>query len=103
VTRYKINGKYVSREEWDAREGAGLAGGAPMGTVAYSESSPLISDGLGCLKNQVPEMRKEIRKHNIKGVRVLSNGQLEISSRQGRRELLRVRGLVDSDGGYGDG
>ena len=102
---WRINGKTVSRKEWDAREAAGLDfnGACPMGTVAYSESAPLISEGLGCMKNQIPEMRETIRKHNIKGVRVRENGSLEITSRRGRAELCRVRGLVDGDGGFGDG
>lgn len=54
------------------------------------------------MRSQVPEMRETIRRHNIKGVRVRNNGQLEITSRRGRRELMRVRGLADADGGYGD-
>ena len=54
------------------------------------------------MKSQVPEMRETIHKHNIKGVRVRDNGQLEITSRRGRRELCRVRGLADADGGLGD-
>ena len=103
MIRYKINGKYVTKKQWDARKGVGIKGGVPMGTVAYSESKPLISEGLGCMKAQVPDMRAVIRKHNIKGVRVLDSGQLEITSRRGRKELCRVRGLADADGGYGDG
>ena len=103
MPRYKINGKYVTQQEWDAHEGVGLEEGeAPMGTVAYTESNPLISDGLGCLKNQVPEMREEIRKRSIKGVRVLDNGQLEITSRRGRNDVLDMRGRHDMDAGYGD-
>lgn len=100
---YKINGKRVTQEEWESRKGVGLKGGVPMGTVAYSESAPLLSDGLGCLKHQVSEMRETVRKHGIPGVRVRDSGQLEITSRRGRRELLKVRGLCDMDGGYGDG
>ena len=104
MIKYKINGKKVTKKQWDARKGKGFRFGsqAPMGTVAYSESDPLISDGLGCMKGQVPELRETIRKHGIRGVRVCDNGQLEITSRCGRRELLKVRGLVDADGGYGD-
>lgn len=100
---YKINGRKVTKEEWDATPGVGLDGGAPMMTVAYSESNPLISEGIGCMRSQVPEMREVLRRHCIKGVRVRDSGQLEITSRRGRRELLRVRGLLDADGGYGDG
>jgi len=41
MTGYKINGKEVTKEEWDAHPGAGLSLGEPcMGTVAYSESHP---------------------------------------------------------------
>ena len=74
----------------------------PMVANTYRGHDPLISDGLGCMKSQVPEMRKAIKKRNIKGVRVRENGQLEITSRRGRRELCRMRGLADADGGYSD-
>lgn len=74
----------------------------PMVANTYRAHDPLISEGLGCMKSQVPEMRETIHKHNIKGVRVRDNGQLEITSRRGRRELCRVRGLADADGGLGD-
>lgn len=107
---YKINGKVVTKEEWDSRPGVGLDfRSAPMGTVAYTESKPLISDALGCMREQVPEMREMIKQENIRGVRVMDNGQLEITSRRGRKELMRAlsqaRGcrMVDADGGYGDG
>ena len=102
MIKYKINGKYVTKEEWDARPGQGLRGGAPLGTVAYTESKPLISDGIGCMRSQVPEMREMIRQRGIQGVYVRDNGQLEITSRRGRRDLLRARGLADADGGYSD-
>ena len=104
MIQYAINGKKVTKKQWDSRKGVGMSAGKPsMGTVAYSESDPLPSDGLGCMKSQVSEMRDTIRKHSIRGVRVKNSGQLEITSRQGRKELLKVRGLVDADGGYGDG
>lgn len=103
MTQYKINGKKVTKEEWDARKGVGLKGGIPFGTVAYSDSKPLISDGIGCMKHQVPEMRETIRKHGIQGVRCLDSGQLEITSRAGRAQLMKARGMFDADGGYGDG
>lgn len=102
MIRYKINGVEVSKEEWDSRKGVGLKGGVPMGTVAYSESKPMISDGIGCLPNQVGEMRAAVKQNGIRGVRVLNNGQLEITSRQGRRDVLRMRGLHDAEAGYGD-
>ena len=107
MIRYKINGKTVTKEEWDAHKGVGLklrSGHVPYGTVAYSESNPLLSDGLGCMRSQVPEMREAIKKRNIQGVRVLDNGQLEITSRRGRKEvgLMRPIPLHDAEGGYSD-
>lgn len=102
MIRYKINGKEVTKEEWDAKPGFGLRGGVPMGTVAYTAAKPLLSEGIGCMRAQVPEMREVIRRHNIQGVFVRDSGQLEITSRRGRKELLRVRGLADADGGYSD-
>jgi len=101
---YKINGKVVTAKQWDAHPGAGLrfSGCAPMSSMTYSESNPLISDGVGCMKSQVPELRDTIRRHGIHGARVLNNGQIQFTSRRARRKLLRVRGLCDNDGGYSD-
>ena len=98
----KINGKTVTQEEFMAETKEDWLDGPPMAADTYSEHDPLISEGLGCMKGQVPEMREVIKKHNIQGVKVRDNGQLEITSRQGRRELCRVRGLADADAGYGD-
>src|SRR5687768_4318740 len=99
--KYYENGREVSAEEF--RKGSKDLVGPPMTANTYRAHDPLLSDGLGCLKSQVPEMRRMIQHHNIKGVQVKDNGQLEITSRRGRKELLAVRGLVDSDGGYSDG
>jgi len=102
--KYIINGKEVSRKEFLKRKKSDnwLEGGRLPLPNTYRDHDPLISDGIGCMKNQVGEMRETIRKHNIKGVTVRDSGQLEITSRQGRRELLKVRGLADADAGFGD-
>jgi hypothetical protein len=99
-TGYKLNGKVVSRDEFLAGRQWGTP--APMTANTYQDHEPLVSDGLGCMKKQVPEMRETIHKHNIKGVVVRDNGQVEITSRRGRAELCRVRGLADMDAGYSD-
>ena len=75
----------------------------PMVANTYREHDPLVSEGLGCMKSQVSEMREALKRHGVHGVRVRNNGQLEITSRRGRREALKMRGLVDADGGYSDG
>lgn len=100
--RLCLNGVEVTEEEFH-KDGPVGGEGVPMITPpTYTDAKPLVSDGLGCMKGQVGEMREEIRKRNIKGVRVLDSGQLEITSRRGRREVAHMRGLHDADGGYGD-
>lgn len=100
---YRLNGKHVTREEFLAGSRHEFLDGHFQVPNTYSAHDPLVSDGLGCMRSQVPELRRTIKQHNIQGVAVKDNGQLEITSRRGRRELLQVRGLVDSDGGYSDG
>jgi len=99
---YKLNGREVPLEEFLAGAKSDWLDRPPMTANTYSAHDPLVSDGLGCMKSQVPELRETIRQHNIKGVQVKDNGQLEITSRRGRKELLAVRGLVDNEAGYGD-
>ena len=99
---YTLNGKEVTREEFLKGANDDFLKSPAMATDTYSQHDPLLSDGLGCLKKQVPELRSVIKQHNIQGVQVKNNGQLEITSRRGRKELLAVRGLVDNDGSYGD-
>jgi len=102
--KYFINGHAVSIEEWNERGPKNkdwLKDGFATSNT-YRDHDPLLSDGLGVMKNQVGEMREEIHHRNIQGVLVRENGQLEITSRRGRREIMRMRGLADSDAGYGD-
>jgi uncharacterized membrane protein len=54
-------------------------------------------------KAQVKETRDLIRRHGIQGAAVLNNGQIRFTSRRARREFLRMRGLHDLDGTFGDG
>lgn len=79
-----------------------------MAANTYSEHDPLISEGLGCMRSQVGDMRKMIKSEGIQGVAVLDSGQVRITSRRGRNQLIRtlseIRGINmrDADGGYGD-
>jgi len=101
---YKINGKAVPKEEFNkGNDSNWLKASPPMVSKTYQEHDPLISDSLGCLPNQVPEMREEIRKRGITGAKVRNNGQLEFTSRRGRNEVMKMRGKHDADGGFGDG
>lgn len=97
----RLNGKKVSGKDFHRRGPVG-GSGVPMTNNAYSQADPLISEGLGCMRGQVPEMREAIRERGISGVEVLDSGQLSITSRRGRKEICRMRGLADADGGYSD-
>lgn len=101
---YTYNGRTVTKEELDVlvpRKPDWLEA-PPMTADTYTEHDPLISDGTGCMKSQVGELREEIRKRGIVGAQVLDNGQVRYTSRRARREVLRAQGLVDNDGSYGD-
>lgn len=98
---YKHNGQTLSRKEFNALPDA--KPGVPMAANTFKGHKPLISESMGVLRAQVDEARQVIKKHNIKGVTVKDSGQLEITSRRGRKEFARVRGKCDYDGGYGDG
>lgn len=103
--KYTINGKEVTRDEFNAhgeKNDDWLKEAFQSIPNTYRGHDPLVSEGLGCMKSQVGDMRDTIKRHNIQGVSVRDSGQLEITSRRGRRELLKVRGLVDADGSYGD-
>jgi len=100
--KYTLNGQPVTREEFLKGANDDFLKAPALTSNTYSQHDPLLSEGLGCMKSQVKDLRNVIRKHNIQGVQVRNSGQLEITSRQGRKELLRVRGLVDADAGYSD-
>lgn len=100
--KYTLNGKQVTREEFLKGANDDFLKAPALASNTYSQHDPLLSEGLGCMKSQVNELRNVIRQHNIQGVQVKESGQLEITSRRGRKELLRVRGFVDNDAGYSD-
>lgn len=106
----KYNGKVVTQEELDKllpRKKDWLEA-PPMSANTYTEHDPLISEALGVMRSQVPEMRKTLEKEKIPGVSILDNGQARITSRRGRNQLMKLyeemRGMKhhDIDGGFGD-
>lgn len=105
---YILNGKEVTAEEFRAGAKSDWLDGPPMTSNTYTENDPLISDGLGCMKKQVPAMRQMIESEGIQGVQIMDNGQARITSRRGRNQLMKtlseIRGYNyhDIDGGYGD-
>jgi hypothetical protein len=102
MTVYVLNGKEVTRKEFLADTKDDWLSSPPMTANTYTEHDPLISDGCGVMKSQVPEAREMVRKHNIQGAQVQDNGQIRFTSRRARKEFLQRRGLCDNEGGYGD-
>lgn len=100
--RRKYNGRFVTEAELDQLMPKKKLEGPVMTANTYSEHDPLISDGCGVMKSQVGEMREAIKRHGIQGAEVHDNGQIRFTSRRARKELLKMRGLVDNDAGYGD-
>ena len=106
----KYNGKEVSKGELDTYlpPKEDWLDGPSMSSNTYTEHDPLISEALGVMKSQVPEMRKTLEREKIPGVAILDNGQARITSRRGRNKLMelyeKMRGnkYHDVDGGYGD-
>lgn len=102
VQKYK--GKVVSDEELDRvmpRKSDWLERPS-MAANTYTEHNPLVSEGCGVMKSQVSETRDLIKRHRIQGAAVLDGGQVQFTSRRARNEFLKMRGLHDMDGGFGD-
>jgi hypothetical protein len=99
--RLKLNGKWVTPAEFHRGGPVGGEGVASV-TNTYSTAKPLISEGVGCMKAQVPEMREAIKERGIIGAHVRDNGQIEFTSRKARKQVMQMRALHDNDGGYGD-
>lgn len=99
---HKYNGKVVTKAELDELMPRKKLEGPAMTANTYTEHDPLVSEGCGVMKSQVPETREMIRRHNIAGAQVHDNGQVRFTSRRARKEFLALRGLRDNDGGYSD-
>ena len=104
TVKYKYKGNFVTEQELEKlvpRKPDWLERPA-MAANTYTEHNPLVSDGCGVMKSQVGETRDLIKRHGIQGAAVMNSGQVRFTSRRARNEFLRMRGLRDLDGGYGD-
>lgn len=101
---YKLNGKAVTKQQLDelVPPKPDWLTSPPMVSNTYTEHNPLISEGCGVHRSQVGETRELIRQHGIRGAAVTDGGQIQFTSRRARKEFLRMRGMADLDGMYGD-
>ena len=106
--KYVKNGKEVTREEFTQGGNPNWLESPVRANNTYTEHNPLISEGLGCMKSQVPQMRRLMETEGIQGVKILDSGQARITSRRGRNHLMRVLTEIrgnqyhDIDGGFND-
>lgn len=63
---------------------------------------PMRSEALAVHPDQVQEATEQLKRHGISGVRYEGDGTAVLQDRGARRELLRLEGMVDRQGGYGD-
>lgn len=68
----------------------------------YGSASPLESLGAGCHPSQVEEFNAAYRKGGIVGAYHKPDGTCVFESRKARNQVLKSRGMIDQDGGYGD-
>jgi hypothetical protein len=108
-TRYRINGREVSKEEFDAHPP--LPGLPDTGMIAqgYSESHPGHSIAMGCHPDQVDLMNNTMKQHGVQGVEWDRSGKCKITSRKGRAKAMPIFGQMvglqnchDEDAGYSD-
>ncbi len=71
-------------------------------THGTAYNSGLVSVAAGCHSSQVPEFRERARAAGITGVEFLPDGCVKFGDPGARRDYLRLRGMRDNDGGYGD-
>ena len=100
-TTYWIDGKQVSRSKfWKMSPPCSVAG---TGDSITAWKRPLRSDAMAVNTSQIPAAMERNRKAGITGVSYdPKDGTAIISSRGARRDLMRVMGVHDRNGGYGD-
>ena len=103
--RYRINGKQVSRKEFqrdtERRAAAGQVNydGPPM--TCSLAGWPFYSDAMGCHPKQIPEYRRKLARHGLKA-EFSTDGRIKLESRAHRKQIGQALGYYDRDGGCGD-
>jgi hypothetical protein len=97
-TRYYIDGRQVSREEFDQalpdREIGSFGGHLPS-------NWPQTMEALAVDPSQVAEANERNRRAGV-NVTYNGEGQAVIPDRNERRKLIRLEGKFDKDAGYSD-
>jgi hypothetical protein len=62
---------------------------------------PMVSKAMGVHRDQVGEANAEMARHGC-GVRYDPEGNAHVPDRGERKKALKIKGLHDNDGGFGD-
>jgi hypothetical protein len=95
--RYEIDGKEVSKAQFDA-----AFPDLPLGPQQVCFFPPLASDAMAVHPHQVEEAREDARRKGVE-VEFLPDGRPVFTSRAQRRAYLKAYRFFDRNGGYGDG
>lgn len=98
VCRYFVDDREVSREEFD-RTFPPKEIGCPGGHLP--SCWPKKSLALSCHPKQVKAASERAQRLKL-GVEYNAKGECFISDRGARRDLMKVEGCHDNEGGYGD-
>jgi hypothetical protein len=103
-TRYYYFGKEVAKEEYDRlveeHRPPQISGG--VNGTSFVGWRPFYSEAMAYHPRQIPKAREHLEKHGA-GTEIDNKGRPLIKSRQHRNQLMRLNGVHDNDGGYGDG
>ena len=100
---YFIDGKEVSKEEFDETFPPKPLGHAPALGGNTSSCWPLKSDAMAVHPSQIKEAMERNKKHGVVGVSYdPKDGRAILADRGARRDLMKLEGFHDKSGGYGD-
>jgi hypothetical protein len=95
--RYFIDGREVSKSEADAS-----FPDQPLGPCNTATGvKPKLSDALAVHPDQVQEATEHAKRHGVP-TEFTQDGRPIIRSRRHQKELIKVYGYRNKDGGYGD-
>lgn len=96
---YWIDGREVSKGQFKkAFPDRSLEGN---GDCITAWKRPILSDALAVHRSQIAEVSELYRQQGV-NVDHLEDGRPVIRDRGQRREMMRIRGVHDNNGGYGD-
>jgi hypothetical protein len=100
-TKYFLDNRQVSREEFDTAfpRVQDAQEDAPVGNRPWTRA--IASDALAVHPSQLDEVRERNRKQGLE-VDYAPDGRPLLKDRDQRKRLLRIEGVHDRDGGYGD-